>query len=73
MYFPCSENKGDDQLRGFRICRLFSHEAAHLVLCYCSASSMDLCHLIKQNQKEISISVSNTNKAKILYEIFTIT
>ena len=41
LYYPCSENKGADQLRGYReadlhlcfcLCRLlFSHEAAHLL------------------------------------------
>ena len=40
MYYPCSENKGVDQLRGyreadlrlcFRICQnRFSHDAAHI-------------------------------------------
>ena len=42
MYYPCSENKGADQLRGyreadlrlcFRLCRLLvSHEAAHVYM-----------------------------------------
>ena len=41
LYYPCSENKGDDQLRSyreadlrlcFRLCRLFSHEVAHFFL-----------------------------------------
>ena len=42
LYYPCSENKGADQLRGyreadlrlcFRICKSrFSHDKAHLVL-----------------------------------------
>ena len=40
LYYPSSENKGVDQLRSyyeadlrlcFRICRLFSHVAAHIV------------------------------------------
>ena len=41
LYYPSSENKGADQLRGyreadlrlcFRLCRLlFSHEAAHII------------------------------------------
>ena len=41
LYYPCSENKGADQLRGyreadlrlcFRICKvLFSHDAAQLI------------------------------------------
>ena len=41
LYYPCSENKGADQLRGyreadlrlcFRLCGCwFSHEAAHLI------------------------------------------
>ena len=30
LYYPCSKNKGADQLRlWFRICRLFSHDVAH--------------------------------------------
>ena len=42
LYYPCSENKGADQLHGyreadlrlfFRICKSrFSHDAAHLIL-----------------------------------------
>ena len=42
MYYPCSENKGADQLRGYREADLrlvfayaksrFSHDAAHLIL-----------------------------------------
>ena len=40
LYYPSSENKGADQLRSyceadlrlcFRLCRLFSHEAAHMI------------------------------------------
>ena len=51
LYYPCSENKGADQLRGyseadlrlcFRICKCwFSHDAAHL--CYtCSLVSLSI-------------------------------
>ena len=49
MYYPCSENKGDDQLRGYRTAKLicvfvfayadcwFSHEAAHISTCNCQS------------------------------------
>ena len=39
LYSPCSENKGADQLHGyreadlrlcFRVCKMFSHDAAHV-------------------------------------------
>ena len=43
MYYPCSENKGADQLRGYREADLhlvfayaksrFSHKGAHLISC----------------------------------------
>ena len=55
MYYPCSENKGADQLRGyreadlrlcFRICRLlfFFHEEVHL------AHGIEMCKSDKKKQ-----------------------
>ena len=41
LYYPCSKNKGADQLRGyrkadlrlcFRICKMFSHNEAHILI-----------------------------------------
>ena len=32
LYYPCSENKGGDQLRGYRENVVFSRDTAHLFL-----------------------------------------
>ena len=40
MYYPCSENKGADQLRGYRLCVFvfayaktrFSHDVTHMIV-----------------------------------------
>ena len=39
MYYPCSENKGADQLRGYR----FSHDAARVIMrLICTSTSISL-------------------------------
>ena len=59
LYYPYSENKGADQLRGyreadlrlyFRICR-FSHDAAQLTHCSSNANKLNLTKRKKNYEK----------------------